>query len=153
MSTDNNVITCKYLPYHYGNKYRFYPMVNVVIEGKITVGGPALIDSGATNTFIPHCLADAIGIIPEKKDKIKKSSTMGASGKFETSIYRLNRLQVFKDNHIFETFQDLLVYVSDNVNDPLPYIVLGRDYIFKHFDITFHENSRKMIFHRRSKDN
>jgi predicted aspartyl protease len=93
-------------------------MVNVIIEGKVSVGGPALIDSGATNTFVPYGLADAIGIIPEKKDKVKKSSTMGASGRFETSILRLKRLHVFKDNHVFETFQDLFVYVSDNVNDP-----------------------------------
>ena len=103
-----------------------------------------------TNTFIPHGMADAIGIFPDDQSKIKKASTMGASGKFATSIVRLKRLQVFKENHVFDTFQDLFVYVSDRTDDPLPYVVLGRDSIFKHFDITFHENSKKMVFRRRS---
>jgi len=147
MSNDNE-ITLKYLPFYWGKRFRFYPMVNVIIEAKAATGGPALIDSGATNTFIPYSLADAIGIIPTDKSKVKKSRTIGASGQFDTSIYNLKRLQVFKDNHVIETFQDIPVYVSDNVEDPLPHIILGRDSIFKHFDITILENRRKMVFRR-----
>jgi len=124
-------------------------MVNVIIEHDHAIGVPALVDSGATNTFLPYGLAEAIGLIPRDKSKLKKATTTGASGKFPTLIIPLKRLQVFKENHVFETFQGLPIYVADNVKDPLPYVVLGRDSIFKRFDIMFNEGSRKMVFNRR----
>ncbi len=147
--SNNNQITCKYLPYYFVNQFRFYPMVNVIIEHDDAVGVPALIDSGATNTFVPYGIAEAIGLLPKDTRKLKKSITTGASGKFPTLVIPLKRLQVFKDNHVFETFQGLPVYVADNPQDALPYVVLGRDSVFKRFDITFNEGSRKMIFNRR----
>jgi hypothetical protein len=124
-------------------------MVNVILEHDDIIGVPALVDSGATNTFLPYGIADAIGLIPKNKSKLKTAMTTGASGKFQTLILPLKRFQVYKDNHVFETFQDLHVYVADNVEDPLPYAVLGRDSIFKRFNVTFNENSRKMIFSKR----
>jgi len=145
----SNEITCKYLPYFFGNQYRFYPMVNVIIESKLATGTRALVDSGATNTFIPYGLAETIGLLPDDKSKLRKAMTTGASGKFETLIIPLKNLQVFKENHVFETFHGLPVYVANDVKDPLPYVVLGRDSIFKRFDVSFCEDRRRIKFARR----
>jgi len=41
-----------------------------------------------------------------------------------------------------------LMYRLGNRYIRLPYVVLGRNYLFKRFDITFYENRHKMSFQR-----
>lgn len=146
--SNNDEITCKYLPYYFAKQFRFYPMVNVTLESKEILGTRALVDSGATTSFIPYDVADAIGMIPKDKTKLRTADTISASGKFKSYIINLKRMQVYKSSTVFETFQDIPMYVPNEVSEPLPYAILGRDHIFSRFDITIYENRRKMTFRR-----
>jgi len=146
---ENESITCKYLPIYFGKQYRFYPIISVVIEHKFKTETIALVDSGSTNTFIPWGLAEAIGLVPDKKKKYKTAITTGAAGKFKTTIMQLKKLQALRGNTVFDTFRDIEVYIPSKEAAPLPHVVLGRDHLFKHFTITFYEKSKKMKFQRR----
>ena len=45
---------------------------------------------------------------------------------------------------IFSDFRNLMVLVPSRERD-LPYVILGRDTVFKRFHITFKENIKKFV--------
>ena len=151
MVKQTDPITCKYQLFYFNNRWVFLPLLKVIIESKEKIGTIALVDSGATNTFIPRQLAGVIELFSEKKNKMGKGETRGASGKFKTEILKLKKLELFKEGHIFDTFRSISVHVPANEEEDLPHVILGRDYLFKRYDVTFYEKRRKMTFQRTDK--
>jgi len=151
MAKQTNPITCKYQLFYFNKRWVFLPLLKVIIESKEKTGTIALVDSGATNTFIPRQLADAIELFSENKNKVGKGESTGASGKFKTEILKLKKLELFKEGHIFDAFHSISVHVPAREEEDLPHVILGRDYIFKRYDITFYEKRRKMTLQRSDK--
>ena len=140
-------ITCKYLAYRFPRNGDFVhvrlPMVHVYVKSgdrEFTTDG--LVDSGSTATFLPY---EFIEILELKN--LQDSSAVGAGGSFPTWLGRIDVLRLIKHAEAFDTFRNVTVHIPKN-EGAIPYIVLGRDTIFKHFDITFYEKRRKVVFTR-----
>jgi hypothetical protein len=140
-----NVI-CKYLSYKYQLKdgsFRFIklPLVHVRLTSTESVfESVALVDSGATQTLIPLELAEILELQYENKVE-----TIGAGGAFQSLIAKLKVFEILKNETPFSIFRDVTVLVPES-KDVLPYAILGRDHIFRRFDITFHERREKITF-------
>jgi hypothetical protein len=101
----------------------------------------ALIDSGATGTFVPIEYAEILGIqIPEERIE-----AMGAGGTFPTYATKINEIDVLKGMRIFCKIKDMTIAVPANT-DAIPHVILGRDSIFWCNDITFRERREHTIF-------
>ena len=148
MSNNADTITCKYLAYRFSQKFIRLPLIHVYLKAELEVQTDALVDSGSTTTFIPYEIAESIDLLPEDRRDLPESGARAAAGEFKTYIVNLPVLQVIKGAHAFDTFRNISVQVPQSERVPLPYAILGRDHIFRHFDITFHENRKKVTFHR-----
>ena len=101
----------------------------------------ALVDSGATATFVPLEIAQVLGVdIPEKT-----TDALGAGGPFPTHHTKLDELDVFKGTKMFCGFQNVTITVPAEMN-AIPHAILGRDLIFLENDITFRERREHTIF-------
>lgn len=102
-----------------------------------------LVDSGSTTTFIPTELAEILEL-----PKVKDEKATGAGGRFDTYVAKLERLTLIKGSHPFVAFDNIEVMVAKEGN-AIPYVVLGRDYLFQKFHVTFREAQQHVIFRRR----
>ena len=115
--------------------------VELVSETEI-ISTTALLDSGATLSFIPYEIAEILDVIPQKQTLIDVETAGGPSRFFPV---RLKKLSVFAGGEILSEFVNPAVLVpTDRVND-LPYAILGRDLFFKRFHVTFMEKKKKVI--------
>lgn len=144
-------ITCKYLFYSYRSHDGSIstiqlPLINVQIVSTLEEGFStiALIDSGATSTLMPKEIADVL-LLPYEDRTVEVT---GAGGVFDAKPVTLRKLVLLKGNAPFSSWWNIKVLVPET-EDVLPYIILGRDYVFKRFDITFFEKRRKITFTRR----
>ena len=148
--------TCSYLPYPLrlpdgSRKIIRLPLVVIGLyfqddpnEGYDSI---ALIDSGSMVTLSTKEDADGISLqyMKDKDEKLIKTPVQGAGGDFECNVAVVRKLDVKKGMNAFTTFRDLPVRVP-NERGMLPYSILGRDSIFKRFDIAFYEGRKKMAF-------
>jgi hypothetical protein len=134
-------VKCRYLDYRLPNGHViFLPLIHVEVASEQTAFGTvALLDSGATMSFIPYEIADILGIIPEQPTSIGVETAGGTCDFFQVS---LKRLSIITGGKTYSDFRNMHVLVPSPDRD-LPYVILGRDYIFKRFHITFRENIRK----------
>ena len=125
------------------------PLVHIYLKSDsgAEIGTDALIDSGANVTFIQYEIADIIGLVPKDVDKAQKGPVQVAGAVIDAIPIRVNTLKVIQNVTPFYTFRNISVLLIPQPNS-IPYSVLGRDTIFKHFDITFCEKRGKMIFVR-----
>ncbi len=100
----------------------------------------ALIDSGATATFLP---TDAMGILNMDPKEIGRVT--GAGGTFEAWKDRVDLIQICKGGHMHCEMKHVPVQFPRN-GGAVPYAVLGRDSIFRKCDITFREDDHRVIF-------
>ena len=117
--------------------------VRLIHEGRsfATVG---LVDSGATVTFIPTSMAEILQLDLSAKPK----DAVGAGGIFSNINSQLEKLVLLKGrNSIHDEFQNIGVQVPVNP-DAIPYVVLGRDTLFRRYDITFEERNEKVVLKR-----
>jgi hypothetical protein len=113
-------------------------------SGKSSLTTIGLLDSGSTTTFVPLEIAEMLSIPVEKTD-----SAVGAGGRFNNTIRKV-RISVLKGKIPIAVFTDFPVYVPTE-QDRIPYVVLGRDSVFRKFDITFRENIQRAILRRPKK--
>ncbi len=137
---DKRDVRIKYLSFTYKGVPRRLPMVQVCLTHKgIDIPSTALIDSGATSTFIPLSLAKLLNL--ELKDP--NNNVEGAGGSFSSYLTIVGKLTVLKINRILTDFDNLIVRVPAK-DDGVPFVVLGRDSIFRKFDIKFQENLQQL---------
>ena len=119
------------------------PMVHLrITQSNNTISTTALLDSGATVSYIPIELAEIVGFQFPGQYKVQISE--GAGGKFNSYVVNFDRLDVLKNRDIFQTFRNAEILVPGS-HDLIPYAILGRDYIFENFDITFREREKKVV--------
>lgn len=136
-------ITCKYLRYRLPSGHTILlPLLQVeLVSESDSLTTIALLDSGATLTFISYEIADILEAIPEEPE-FQEVTTAGGTVPFFK--IRLKRLSLVTGGRIFSDFHNLEVLVPSRERD-LPYVILGRDSVFKRFHITFKENIRKFV--------
>ena len=135
-------ITCRYLAYNLPGdtpKILRLPMIHIRLSsGKDSLTTTGLVDSGSTTTFIPLEIAEMLSLPIEKQD-----SAVGAGGRFQNTIRRVD-ISILKGHSVVAKFSNFPAYVPTEP-DRVPYVVLGRDSIFRKFDITFREHKEKVI--------
>lgn len=146
-----NKIVCKYLSYLFTSNgeshYIRLPLVHTVLESRTDrIATDGLVDSGATATFIPREIADTISLLPSGQLTSPMEAT-GAGGRFPTIPVKLKRLTLIKNVSPFCECVETPVLVTEE-EGRLPYVILGRDHVFRRFNITFMENRRKFMFER-----
>lgn len=140
-------ITLRYINYDDSITNQTYklPMVHVrLIHKKETIATTALIDSGATTNFLPKELAEILAVDLSGKHK----SAIGAGGEFTSVNTIVGKCQLIKNqNTVFDEFVNLPISVPIKPQT-LPYMVLGRDSVFRNFTIRFLENDEKIVLRR-----
>lgn len=143
-TTCQHPITCKYLTYQLPTEHTILlPLIHVELASKtekLTTTG--LLDTGATDSFIPYEIADILELIPEDPKGQRVETAGGATQFFPVKLRSLNLLTGGK---IFSEFPNFKVLVPSQPERDLPYTILGRDSIFRRFHITFKENIKKFV--------
>jgi hypothetical protein len=130
----------KYLGYEYKGERLKLPMVNVRLRGLVTsLRTPALVDSGATLTFIPPELAEAVGLQLVEKN----AEATGAGGDFANDLYEYE-MEILQGAQIIHPFRGRAFVPQEEGR--VPYVILGRDAIFQEYDITFRERLQRVVF-------
>jgi hypothetical protein len=135
-----SAITCKYLSYQLPNGGHIrLPLLHIRLSHEDqSLTTIALIDSGSTTTFVPLELAEILSLPIEKE-----ASAVGAGGSFNNTIRKVN-ISLLKGRTTFAKFGGFSAYVPLE-EGRVPYVVLGRDSVFRKFDITFRENQQRFI--------
>ncbi len=102
----------------------------------------ALLDSGATTSFIPYEIADILDLIPETP---RSTDVVTAGGPANFFPIKLERLSLLAGGMPFSDFRKFRALVPFDSERDLPYVLLGRDSVFKRFYITFKENIKKFV--------
>jgi len=119
------------------------PLIHICIESlEESIETDALVDSGATKTIIPKEITE---LLPSLKYEEQAAEVTGAGGIFGARVTRLKKLALIKNVTPFANFVQIEVLVPDH-EGILPYVILGRDNVFRRFDVTFHERRRKLTF-------
>jgi hypothetical protein len=134
-------VKCRYLDYRLPNsRVIFLPVIHVELTSEtqeFTAIG--LLDSGATTSFIPYEIAEILEILPKQRRCIEVETAGGPCGFFSVT---LKKLSLLAGGRKYSEFPDINLLVPAPEKD-LPYVILGRDYVFKRFHITFKENIQK----------
>ena len=137
---------CKYLSYQKpdGNSLRL-PLLKIEIQHEEKrMSTVALLDSGATATFLPHDIAFGILNLPIEKDDVE---VVGAGSTFPNFLTKVEKITLKKGVNGICELLDVMIHVPKPPAG-IPYAVLGRDTIFSLFDITFREREGKFLLKR-----
>lgn len=143
-----NTITFKYVTDKRDGKTIKRPRVEILLKnGDKVFRLVMLVDSGADTSFIPLEVAELLEL---KLGEVKKSRS--ASGPFETTNSTCEIELVKRGNNI-PLGQIPVVIPTKKIDDTdvSSYALLGRFPFFSFFDITFRENSGKLILRKPKK--
>jgi hypothetical protein len=73
----------------------------------------------------------------------KEAQAVGAGGRFQNTIRKVN-MSVLKGTTPIVSFPNFPVYVPTEA-DRIPYVVLGRDSLFRKFDVIFRERQQRIL--------
>jgi hypothetical protein len=119
-----------------------FPLVHVRLRGRRgSLRTVALADSGATATFVPVELAREVGL-----PLSRGLPAGGGGGKFPTFEGRLS-IEVLHGGKVIHRFTRLPVSVPRG-GGGIPYVVLGRDSLFRAFRLTFDEHRQRLVLVR-----
>lgn len=140
-------ISLHYITYESPGSTQTYklPLVHVRLNNKSNIiDTTALIDSGSTTNFLPIEFAEIL----ELDMSGRRAEPIGAGGKFESIVSKLDKCELVKrKNQVFDEYTNMQIEVPTKPRT-LPYMVLGRDSIFRHFTIRFEENNEKVMLRR-----
>jgi hypothetical protein len=140
---------CRYLSYEIpptrpGDepKHLKLPLIKIEVASETeSIGTVALIDSGSTSSFLPREIALDILRLPITHRDLPVE---GAGGKFLCDIVKVKEITLIKGVIPIHTYSDWFTYIPKEPIE-LPYAVLGRDTIFRNFEITFRENEHRFV--------
>ena len=151
----HSAIVCKYLNFcdKLNRNFRL-PLVHIRLkQGEKSVRTDALVDVGSTDTFVPMDFMNMIEFnfdeqanqLGKKIKGYEKTEVTGGGGKFQCYVVCLNAIQVLKGTFVFCDFNNVTILVPCEL-DAIPYAVLGRNTIFRRYDVTFREQMEQIIF-------
>ncbi len=129
-----------YSVYEGGKMPIYLPMVGVVMshnDNILTASG--LIDSGSNITIVPLRLARLLEIELKEQD----DSVMGVGGNVNMHLAKVDSFTIIEEKMTLAKFDDQVVRVSTSKNTSR-FIILGRNSIFRRFDIKFQETQKMM---------
>lgn len=134
-STKRNV-RIKYILFNYKGIDGYLPMIHVCLKHKgLDIQSTALIDSGATSTFVPLEMAKLLDITLENPN----NNVSGVGGKLQSYLTSIGKISVIKGQTLLSEFTNMGIRVPTK-DDGIPFIILGRDSIFLKYDIKFQES-------------
>jgi len=136
--------TCRYLSFYDPRLKRTFrlPLVHIRVKhNDLSFRTDALVDSGATATFLPLEIAEILGIDTPKETH----DAVGAGGIFPTYHSKIDQIDVFKGTKVFCELCKISVIIPVKAG-AIPHTILGRDTIFWENDITFRERRQHTIF-------
>ncbi len=140
-------INCRYLSFELPNGRRNrLPLTSIEVSSETDmVSTVALIDSGANTSFLPREIAQDILNLPVVRPE---TDVTGAGSSFSCSVVQAKSITLKAGRKPFCVFENPLLHVPfPNVPD-LDFAILGRDTIFRAYEITFRENEEKYILRR-----
>jgi hypothetical protein len=102
----------------------------------------ALVDSGATATFMPTDFIGILGLHPKQEEM-----AVGVGGVIKVYKEKIDRIEVIHNNKVFCELKNVEVLFPSGFSS-IPYGVLGRDGVFKKYDIIFREEKQQIVFKR-----
>ncbi len=119
------------------------PLIRVrLFHGEECISTVALVDTGATSTFLPKELADILGL-----PIIAESDVIAAGTRFTADVRILERLRLVKGMEDLCEFERVMVLIP-RTEGAIPYMVLGRDTIFQAFEIRFREMDGRFVLRK-----
>ncbi len=118
----------------------YLPMVGVVMshnDNILTTNG--LVDSGSNITVVPLRLARLLKIELKEQD----DSVMGVGGSVNMHLAKVDGFTIIEEKMTLAKFDDQVIRVSTSENTAR-FIILGRNSIFRRFDIKFQETQKMM---------
>ena len=134
--------TQKYLSYPFEGEHIRLPLLHVRLKNRkngLSLRTTGLVDSGATITFIPTDLADALEL-----ESVGEEKSVGAGGEFNTWISEDLTIEILKGSNVAVSLYGDGIQVPFDP-DAITYVILGRDLLFSIYDITFQENQLKTV--------
>ena len=133
--------SCRYLLYDFHGSPIRLPAVHVRISTSASnaISSFALVDSGATVSFVPLELAELLQV-PLTGSEVDSE---GAGGSFKTRLVEL-RVEIIKSRSV--CWSKRVNFHVPTEHNRIPYIVLGRDTVFRDYDIIFRENEQRTVF-------
>ncbi len=109
-----------------------------------------LVDSGSYTTFLQKEDDDLLRL-KNAKDRTGKDITghaSGAGGRFECDIKIVPELSIMDNKEkAFHVYRGLQVFVPKDYGH-IPYTILGRDTVFRHYHITFREGEKTIALQK-----
>ncbi len=134
----------RFLSYRVEEHILKLPFIHVRMIGKsITLTTSALIDSGATTSFIPTGMASLLDLEVVEQNQ----EATGAGGDFMNDVCKFG-VELLKGTQIMCRLEGEAHVPKEEGR--VPYVVLGRDTLFEAYDITFRER-RQMVVLRPAK--
>ncbi len=143
----NSALTFDYIKEKYGGILIPRPRVEIKLSnGNKSFKTAMLVDSGADTSLLPMEIAQILELDLNSGDRIESSS---ASGKFTTVRKEVNAELVKGTKTIKLGIMPVLISLRDShENISNSHALLGRSLFFRKFDITFRENSFKLILRK-----
>ena len=121
------------------------PLLKIQVYSEIGgIATTALIDSGATVSFLPREIAKDILALPTVKDSV---DVQGAGSTFPCEIVMAKQVVLMKGVGRIRYYEDVRMHVPKAPVE-LPYAILGRDTVFQDFEITFREWDKRFKLER-----
>ena len=121
------------------SEFRKYPLVPITLyspSGSVDIEG--LVDSGADTLHIPKGIAEMLGL-----ELGESTKSYGAGGSYKTSVTKVGlKLGRGKGRRVYDFGYVEACTPSIDTDTP---VLLGRDPVFKEYDITFAEKKEKII--------
>lgn len=132
-------LSFKYRKEKFKGEYRYYPKIPVYLHNKSSnIESAVLLDSGATDIFIPRQIAEVLDLELKNEDFAD-----GWNGKFKVWESEIG-IVVGKGSQTFRA--TLPCVVADEIGDEQE-IIFGRSF-FAFFEVTFNESKKKTTLKR-----
>lgn len=136
-------VICRYLSFRDPDLGEYFklPMVHVRLRhGERSFRTNALVDSGATCSLIPR---ELLMILDFDENFKERTDAKGAGGTFKAYRIGIDSMEILKGMTKVCEFRNMKLLTSEP--DAIPYLILGRDYIFQEYDICFRETQQKLV--------
>ena len=133
--------TFKYIPLNYGDDRLQRPALEIRMTQKYSINIHALVDSGATHTFLPKRFAKLLGFV----DEGNFVNVQHIADRYKVRHATVKSIEIMQGQKVFENMRDQTVLIGDS---EIQFCILGRMSLFKRFDITFSEKRRKLTLTR-----